>query len=92
MARSLQVEIVAAPRDMERRRAALKEAEGRSLTQPTSCPTCLHREARILARENKTRTQRARWAGRLLVAVLVIVLGSLAFIRFGSDPLSSVQR
>jgi hypothetical protein len=67
--------------------------EARALIQPTSCPTCLHREQRILERGRRIRRQRRRWVGRLVVAVLVVVLGVLAWYRFGdSSALVSVQR
>jgi hypothetical protein len=63
------------------------------LLQPTICPTCRHREARILERELRVRRSRRRWAGRLILAVLVVGLGVLAWYRFGdATALVSVQR
>lgn len=69
-----------------------QHAEALRLIQPTSCPTCRHREQRILEREHRVARQRRRWAGRLIITVLVVVLGALAFYRFGHDPMASVQR
>src|SRR4051812_45003953 len=73
-----------------RERDAMLEAT--RLVQPMQCPTCRHREQRILAREHRVRRSRRRWAGRLIIASLVVVLGMLAWYRFGADPMASVQR
>jgi hypothetical protein len=70
-----------------------KLAEARQLIDTTvKCQTCQYREERIRERELRVKESRRRWAGRLLIAIVVLVLGSLAFYRFGHDPMASVQR
>lgn len=75
-----------------RTRPVSDTAYATSLTRPTQCPTCLQREARILARENKVKETRLRWVVRFVVFALVIALASFAWVRFGADPMRSVQR
>lgn len=66
-------------------------SETARLTQPTQCPTCQHREARILARETEQRAVRRRWFWNVFVFTLLVVLGAFAWVRFGSDPMAMTR-
>jgi cytochrome c-type biogenesis protein CcmH/NrfG len=59
--------------------------EARALLAGTSrCPTCRHRERRILEREVRVKRSRAAWRFRLLMLVLLVVLAVVSWRAVGS--------